>query len=274
MTNPLISIVVPCYNQAQFLDECLQSVIDQTYQNWECIIVNDGSLDNTEEIAKQWIQKDARFLYLHKENGGVSSARNFGIERANGEWILPLDGDDVIGNDYLNFATKELKNNDIVFCKAQYFGEKEGEIVVSDYDSVKMLLENQIFCSAFFTKKDWKKIGGYDETFLEGYEDWDFWLCMIKEKKGNLKVKKLEYPGFFYRIKQVSRNQTAMLQNDRKLRHILFKKHIELYTKHIQDFTDIVYENRKIQLENSHLRKILSSKRYVYISKIFKFFNR
>lgn len=72
----LISVIVPCYNQAQYLDECLQSVLDQTYQNWECIIVNDGSPDNTEEIALRWTKKDSRFRYLKKENEGLSSARN------------------------------------------------------------------------------------------------------------------------------------------------------------------------------------------------------
>ena len=63
---PLISVVVPCYNQAQYLDECLQSVLNQTYQDWECIIVNDGSSDNTEKIAKKWVSKDPRFKYLYK----------------------------------------------------------------------------------------------------------------------------------------------------------------------------------------------------------------
>ena len=94
--TPLISVIVPCYNQAQYLDECLQSVLDQTYQNWECIIVNDGSPDNTEEIALQWTAKDPRFTYLKKENGGLSSARNAGIEVAQGEWIQFLDCDDKI----------------------------------------------------------------------------------------------------------------------------------------------------------------------------------
>ncbi|HAO28647.1 MAG TPA: glycosyltransferase family 2 protein, partial [Chryseobacterium indologenes] len=81
---PTISIIVPCYNQAIYLDECLQSVLDQTYGNWECIIVDDGSPDNTKEVTEKWIEKDNRFIYLHKENGGLSSARNAGIEAAKG----------------------------------------------------------------------------------------------------------------------------------------------------------------------------------------------
>lgn len=108
---PKISVVVPCYNQAQYLDECLQSVLNQTYQDWECIIVNDGSPDNTEDVAKSWAEKDTRFIYLSKENGGLSSARNAGIEIAKGEWILPLDADDKIGERYLELAEKEFEND-------------------------------------------------------------------------------------------------------------------------------------------------------------------
>jgi glycosyltransferase involved in cell wall biosynthesis len=77
--NPKISVIVPCYNQAIYLDECLQSVLDQTHENWECIIVNDGSTDHTEETAKKWTEKDARFIYIYKKNGGLSSARNAGL---------------------------------------------------------------------------------------------------------------------------------------------------------------------------------------------------
>ena len=103
--NPLISVIVPCYNQAQYLDECLQSVLDQTYQNWECIIVNDGSPDHTEEIAKRWLEKDNRFRYIYKDNGGLSSARNAGIREAKGEYLFFLDSDDSLNG---NLVFKSL----------------------------------------------------------------------------------------------------------------------------------------------------------------------
>lgn len=82
MDSALISIIVPCYKQAHYLGEALQSVLEQTYENWECIIINDGSPDNTEIVAKKWIEKDVRFRYLYKENGGLSSARNAGIKKS------------------------------------------------------------------------------------------------------------------------------------------------------------------------------------------------
>ena len=99
--NNKISIIVPCYNQAQYLDECLQSVLEQTYENWECIIVNDGSPDDTEVVAKKWLEKDNRFQYLYKKNGGLSSARNAGIKQAKGVYIQLLDSDDLLQKDKL-----------------------------------------------------------------------------------------------------------------------------------------------------------------------------
>ena len=106
--NQLISVIVPCYNQAQYLDECLQSVLDQTYQDWECIIVNDGSPDNTEEVAKNWVEKDSRFKYFYKENRGLSSARNLGIEKSIGKYLFFLDSDDWLAspntfNTFINY---------------------------------------------------------------------------------------------------------------------------------------------------------------------------
>ena len=99
--NDLVSIIIPCYNQADYLPETLESIIQQTYPDWEAIIVNDGSPDNTEEIALQYTQKDSRFKYYKKENGGLSSARNYGIHRANGKYIIPLDSDDLIAPTFI-----------------------------------------------------------------------------------------------------------------------------------------------------------------------------
>lgn len=227
--NPLISVIVPCYNQAQYLDECLQSVLDQTYQNWECIIVNDGSPDHTEEVAKKWLEKDSRFRYIYKKNGGLSSARNAGIREANGEWILPLDADDRIGNQYLELAEKEFaKNPTIIYCNAEFFGDKRGTWDMSFYDYKTIKFYNQIFCSAFFKKNKWQLVKGYDENLKCGREDWDFWLSILNE---NSLVIKLDYVGFFYRRKENSMddkiNQNSELLNEAE--NYIYKKHLHKY---------------------------------------------
>ena len=105
----LVSVVIPCYNQAEYLPETLDSLIAQNYKNWEGIIVNDGSPDNTEEIALAYLEKDQRFKYFSKENGGLSSARNYGVKHASGEFILPLDSDDIIKPEYLEKAIEAFE---------------------------------------------------------------------------------------------------------------------------------------------------------------------
>ncbi|WP_370566806.1 glycosyltransferase family 2 protein [Flavobacterium sp. GP15] len=109
--NQQISIIVPCYNQAQYLSEALQSVLEQTYTNWECIIVNDGSPDDTEQIAKRWLEKDYRFKYVYKENGGLSSARNAGLDLSIGDYIQFLDSDDVLNKFKLEKSINSINEN-------------------------------------------------------------------------------------------------------------------------------------------------------------------
>lgn len=98
----MISIIIPVYNIAPYLDKCLQSVVNQTYIDWECILVDDGSTDGSSEICDVWGKKDSRFVVCHQENGGVSKARNCGIRKAKGEYIVFIDSDDWVGNDYLS----------------------------------------------------------------------------------------------------------------------------------------------------------------------------
>lgn len=227
--NPLISVIVPCYKQAQYLDECLQSVYEQTYQHWECIIVNDGSPDHTEEVAERWLKKDKRFKYIYKENGGLSSARNAGIREARGEWILPVDADDKIGDKYLELAEKEFFNDPtVVYCNAELFGIVKKKWNLPNYDYNKIKYANQIFCSGLYKKKDWEKINGYDENLKHGREDWEFWIAILNEKS---LVIKLEYFGFYYRKKYNSMDITINKNQDllNISENYIYVKHIDKY---------------------------------------------
>ena len=246
--NPLISVIVPCYNQAQYLDECLQSVLDQTYTDWECIIVNDGSPDHTEEMAKSWLEKDPRFKYIHKENGGLSSARNAGITEAKGEWVLPLDADDKIGNQYLELAEKEfVKNPSVVYCKAEFFGTINEFWDIPSYDFDKIKYTNQIFCSAFYKRKDWALVKGYDVNLKFGREDWEFWISILN--KTSLVIK-LDYLGFYYRRKDdsmdVKINKNIEVLNNAE--NYIYKKHLNKYlTESPNAIKNILIVNEKIK---------------------------
>ena len=267
----IVSIIVPCFNQAQYLDECLQSVLDQTFQDWECIIVNDGSPDNTKEIAQEWIAKDSRFKYISIANSGVCNARNVGIQSACGEFILPLDADDKIGEKYCELAIEEFGKNlnlKVVYCRAEKFGAENGEWFLGSFSLKKMCEKNIIFCSSLFRKSEWDIVNGYDNNMIEGFEDWEFWIALLKNGGD---VSRLEYYGFYYRLKLNSRNNSINSKNDKRLKEYISSKHVEFFVKNVGSFPLLLNHIKNIEDQN---RSNLKSKRYVlnlFFKTFFKF---
>lgn len=237
MKNPLVSIIIPCYNQGKYLSEAVESVLNQNYDNWECIIVNDGSIDNTEQIAMSFCIKDSRIKYLYKENGGISSARNIGISISEGKYILPLDSDDKIATDYCKIAVGEMESNiklKIVYCRANFFGVESGEWILPEFSIEKILGQNIIFCSAFFRRSDYDLTNGYNENMIYGLEDWDFWLSIIELGGEVLKIDKVL---FYYRIRIGSRNRSIDDEKSKLLRRQLWMNHRSLFNSNFLDPT-------------------------------------
>ncbi len=110
----MISIIIPVYNTAKYLDQCLESVLEQSYTDWECIVVDDGSTDNSGAICDNWGERDNRFVIIHQKNQGVSAARNHGLERSKGEYICFIDSDDWVEPMYLSHLYYGMKNNEEV----------------------------------------------------------------------------------------------------------------------------------------------------------------
>lgn len=247
-----ISIIVPCYNHAKYLPEALKSVLEQTYKNWECIIVNDGSIDDTEEITKQWIEKDHRFRYLKIENGGLSNARNVGIEASIGEYILPLDADDLIAPRYIEKALKEFKKGKglkIVYCEAEKFGKINGIWKLKPYSLLSIVSYNMIFCSAIFKKEDWRLVDGYDVKMVYGYEDWEFWISLLKSGGS---VKKINYVGFFYRMKASSMISNMTEEHIKYSRSYIFLKHKDFF---LNNYDTLLKEN--LELKKSFKKRLI-----------------
>ncbi len=120
--NPLISVIVPVYKVEEYLDRCVESIVEQTYQNLEIILVDDGSPDNCPKLCDEWAEKDSRIKVIHKENGGLSDARNCGVKISNGEYITFIDSDDFVLPEYVEYLYSILnKNNaDISCCGLKY----------------------------------------------------------------------------------------------------------------------------------------------------------
>lgn len=111
-SSPLVSVIVPIYNIEQFLKPCVDSILAQTYDNYEVYLVDDGSTDNSGQLAEEYAKADERITVFHKPNGGLSDARNYGIERAHGEYLTFIDSDDFIGEDYLKILVELVTEND------------------------------------------------------------------------------------------------------------------------------------------------------------------
>ena len=188
--TPLISVVIPAYNAEQFLDETLESVLSQTYENWECIIVNDGSTDNTESVVKKWCEKDARFRYFYKENSGASDTRNFGIKETRGEYIAFLDADDILTSDNLEVRINVLieQNVDLVATKLQHFTDKlpkvsknnarQDVLYYAKEGLTQLMAFNKVTPSTVLCKKSvMDEVGGF--TWHKKAEDLHCWLKVL-----------------------------------------------------------------------------------------------
>lgn len=148
----MISIIIPVYNVKKYLKDCLDDILKQTYTDWECILVDDGSKDGSDEICDSYVLKDTRFKVIHKENGGVSSARNCGIDAAKGEWITFVDADDKLTSNFLKSLIEHTNENDeLVVGGNRYFGLEEGQTVPPEN---KVVLRQE-FKSLIFIDTDW-----------------------------------------------------------------------------------------------------------------------
>ncbi|MGZ9735425.1 glycosyltransferase family 2 protein [Flavobacterium sp. GNP002] len=249
--SPIVSIIVPCYNQAYFLKESLQSVLDQSYAHWECIIVNDGSPDDTAIVAKQWCERNVRFQYVEQSNGGLSSARNAGIRVAKGEFILPLDADDILDVDYLMKTVPELEQNrklGIVSCYTRFFkntiADSFHELKPQGDRTIYLHYVNQLVATSLYRKECWSAVGGYDETMKKGFEDWEFWLNVTK-RSWDFKI--IPEFLFYYRKAQQSMLMQTIESHAEDVKQYIFTKHKELYIKDFDNCMEVLFYELKVQ---------------------------
>ena len=212
-SQPLISVIIPCYNQAHFLSQAVTSVINQTYKNWEIIIVNDGSLDTTSTAAKNLIAANPQhqIRLIEQANQGISMARNTGISAANGEYIMPLDGDDILDSNALICLLEiclKSKVPCIAFGSYQLFGGNKNHTIPSyDLYSPKKIKQSNMICtSSLYHKSVWNLVNGYKAEMKEGYEDWEFWVNCHKHSIPFLGTREIVLN---YRRVHGSRNETA-----------------------------------------------------------------
>jgi glycosyltransferase involved in cell wall biosynthesis len=240
---PKVSIVIPCYNQGQYVDEAVESVLAQSFDDFEIIIVNDGSTDSSTNRLLENYEK-AKTRVVVTANMGLAAARNNGIAVAEGQYILPLDADDRIEATYLEKAVAILDTDPeagIVYCKARLFGAVDTEWLLPDYSLEKMLIDNVIFCSAMFRRDDWLATGGYDRGMIYGWEDYEFWLGLIERGR---KVVRIDDILFCYRVASDSMVRSKEKWQKVAMFQRIFQRHQRLFSENIGVWIDTLVDAR------------------------------
>ena len=199
-----VSVIVPVYNMEQYLQETLVSIAQSDYPLFEVIVVDDGSTDRSLQIARQYAASDSRFTVISQPNKGVSAARNNAVHNSKGEYILPVDADNLIASDYIFKAAAVLDANPqikVVSAQAEFFGEKSGLWHLPQFSLQLLARKNLIDTCAMYRRCDYDQTDGYCEYFT-AREDWDFWLSMF-ERGGDFY--RLPDIGFYYRVRQNSK---------------------------------------------------------------------
>lgn len=175
-----MTVVIPCYAQAEFLPATVASVCAQTYGGVEIIIVDDGSPDDTAEVAQRLVAAHVErpIRLLRQANQGLSASRNNGIAASDSEYVLVLDGDDLIAPTFIQDCVAVLDARpdiSIAYGQQRYFGEENEYPAMPDYDFVLLTRRNLFPCTALYRRRVFEDVGGYNEQ-MTAYEDWDFWL--------------------------------------------------------------------------------------------------
>lgn len=240
---PKVSVIIPSYNLGKYLGETLTSVLAQTFGDWECLIVENGSTDDSVSVASTFCAKDARFRLIQLPgNAGVAVARNSGLDEAAGEYVLFLDADDLIMPGYMAAAVEALDADPslmLVYGRGERFGaETQWELPPFSMDM--MLASNCLYISCFFRKKQAVR---FDPAFKTGFEDWDFWLSFLEQEESP-KVLQLPALCFRYRTRRRSRNAGVTEEALKEIRKRLWEKHKALYAKYFCNPLDTVEYRR------------------------------
>lgn len=268
--NPnLVSVIIPCYNHGEYIGESINSILSQTYQEFEIIVVDDGSDDEeTIRILKN-IDTPKTTVY-HKENGDVASARNFGIEKSAGQFILTLDSDDMFAPTFMEKALDILKKNPTIGMVTSYVrrtkGEKSYDVQIAGGDVKDFLLKNHANASLMFRYKCWVDAGGYDED-IQGFEDWEFFINVTKR---GWSIYSIPECLFYYRDVEGSMYDRVLEFRPELVKHMV-ENHEKVFKDHV---TTVVYQKELYIKElNDKLNQFKNSKSFKIGNTILKPFN-
>ena len=229
------SIIITCYNLGAYLEEALDSALNQTYPDFEVLLVDDGSTDPATTALLDRLPAHPRLRVLRIANQGVARARNYGIAEASGQYILPLDADDRILPGYLARAVPILDQHPevgFVGCHYRTFGERYDEYRPASYSLPSLLVENVVPIASLFRRSAWQQSGGYCPE-LNSIEDWDLWISMIEQGYTGCVL-----PQFFFEYRIRPNSNLSHIHRpevyEQRMR-MLYERHRKLYDANMYD---------------------------------------
>ncbi len=242
-----VSIIIPCYNSGKILDRAVSSVQNQTWKNYEVIIVNDGSND---KVTLNLLSNMKGVKVLNQSNQGLPSARNKGIENATGNFVLFLDSDDYVRSDAVEIMINKVKNFEFsyAFCDIQLRGKKTGNRI-KYYNFFEQLFINHIPYFILIKKDIIKQIGAYDTNMKYGYEDWELNIRLAKNGFFPIRV---EETLFFYNV-----SSNGMLNSVSKTKHMQILNYIKKKHQDIYNLKKIIFVYLKWRKEKMNYNLII-----------------
>ncbi len=260
MSKIAVSVIIPCYNQGEFVLEAIASVESCQDAIYEIVIVNDGSTSPVTQKVLTYLQEKG-YQVIEQSNQGLAAARNTGIKKAQGRYILPLDADNRIKPAYITEAVAILDEHPevgVVYGNAELFGEKTGIVEVPDFDINRLVAGNYIDACAVFRRTVWQDCGGYDSHIPRklGYEDWDFWLGAAEKGWQFHHISEVMYE---YRFRENSMVSACNIpENRRELFRYICTKHLGLYATNFANiFAQKECERLEEQDKNEEIAKTL-----------------
>lgn len=263
--SPLVSVIIPCHNYGKYLPQSIKSVLDQTYENIELTILDDGSTDSTKTVARKYAAKHPNVKYLHQPNKGIVETRNRCLKEVNGKYLIMLDADDYLDKNYVEETVKiaEESSTDIVYTNFKTFGleNKKSDFPMFSLEELKN--HNFIHISALLKTKTAKKFKFDPYLDKKSHEDWDYFLNMALHGADGQFCKNT---FLNYRIHSDGRNNVISTIKQRSEYISVYKYVISKYQKNFHKelrfligrvFADWYEEvNHKLNLQKRHNKKI------------------
>lgn len=261
-TKSDVTAIIPCYNDGEYIKQALYSVLNQTVVPDKIIIIDDGSQEKTKRVLATL--KHPKLQIIYQQNQGVSVARNNAIAAAQTTYILNLDADDYFAPTFVEKALVLLKQDRVAAINSlfrTFKGENQTiETIIPFGGEVKdFIIKNNGISNALFKRECWEQVGGFDEKMHNGYEDWEFWIAILKN---NWRMEIIPEVLSHCRKKKVSRDKTAFQKHDYELRKYIFEKHKEVYLAHLDFYTleilriNSVLKNNVVKIKNSKEYKL------------------